>query len=452
MTQSIIEVLLKSKIGFDASSISSGMIARAIAQRMAHCKITEIESYLGNLQESTQEWEALIESVIVPETWFFRERESFNFLKSYVLSEWLPTQPKGVLRVLSIPCSTGEEPYSIAIALLEAGLTATKIHIDAVDISKNSLLAAQRAIYGKNSFRGNTVCFQERYFQPTETGYHLCEQIRQMVNFIYGNLADPHFLAGTSPYDIVFCRNLLIYFDPATKKRTLRVLERLVTPEGLLFLGHAEAGLLLNTRFIPVCHPRAFAYRKSVIQASDAPKEPLRDRKPTWEKHRPTLQKTPLKGIGDSPEETLRVDASAASHRVRGSGNRGFLNPIGEQTIKQPQSIKINTENLPKDSQPNLLATAKTLANQGNLAQAAQLCNNYLSETPDSAEAYVTLGEVQQAMGQNQQAAQSFQKALYLQPTSEEALTHLALLKEHQGDGDSAALLWQRIHRLQKSE
>ncbi|MEH2273138.1 MAG: CheR family methyltransferase [Nostoc sp.] len=118
MAQSVIEALLKSKIGLDANSIGADAIASAIYQRMADCGITDIAHYLGKLQVSSQEWEALIDTVIVPETWFFREPESFALLKHYVLSEWLPKNPQGVLRVLSVPCATGEEPYSIAIALV----------------------------------------------------------------------------------------------------------------------------------------------------------------------------------------------------------------------------------------------------------------------------------------------------------------------------------------------
>jgi chemotaxis protein methyltransferase WspC len=100
----------------------------------------------------------------------------------------------------------------------------------------------------------------------------------------------------------------------------------------------------------------------------------------------------------------------------------------------------------------NLLETARALADQGRLNEAVKLCNDYLNQNQVSTEGYLLLGQVQQAMAENERAAQSFQKAIYLQPTHEEALTHLALLKEHQGDVDNANLLWQRIHRLTKDK
>jgi chemotaxis protein methyltransferase WspC len=397
MTYSDGEALLKRKIGLDASSIGSANIARAIEQRMADSKTTDIASYVERLHESQSEWEALIDNVIVPETWFFRERESFKFLQKYIQSEWLKNQTNRVLRVLSVPCSTGEEPYSIAIALLEAGLNQTNFHIDAIDISKKCLLAAQTAIYDKYSFRGNTLSFQERYFQPTETGYQLCEQIKNLVYFRQANLADPDFMLGVAPYDIVFCRNLLIYFDRSTKERTIRTLERLLIQDGLLFVGHAETGLLLNSRFTLVPHSLAFAYRKANVSRPIAKHHSPGDRK----KHRPIQPR--------------------------------------HHHPKPPQ---------PAISQTNLLDTARTLADQGSLLQACQLCQDYLNKNLVSVEAYVLLGQVQQAMGQNEQAAASFQKAIYLQPNHEEALIHLALLREHQGDMANAHLLWQRIHRL----
>ncbi|MEH2062064.1 MAG: CheR family methyltransferase [Nostoc sp.] len=422
MAQSVIEALLRSKIGLDANSIGADAIASAIYQRMADCGITDITNYLGKLQASTQEWETLIDSVIVPETWFFREPESFVFLKHYVLSEWLPKNPQGVLRVLSVPCATGEEPYSIAIALLEAGLNPTNIYIDAVDISKKCLLKAQGAIYNQYSFRSNSRSFQERYFQATEAGYHLCKQVKYMVNFINGNLADRDFLADTPLYDVVFCRNLLIYFDLITKERTIQVLERLLKPEGLLFVGHAEAWLLFKTQLLSVRQHSVVAHRKSKACENIS------------KNHHPNLQRQGF--TGKNIDILNRRQLPEKNHSKLVTQERLNLTP---QNLRSPIDLKVN-----------LLETARALADQGRLNEALKLCNNYLKQNQVSTEAYLLLGQVQQAMAQNDQAAQSFQKAIYLQPTHEEALTHLALLKEHQGDMDSANLLWQRIYRLRK--
>jgi chemotaxis protein methyltransferase WspC len=408
MAQFVIEALLRSKIGLNVNSIGAGAIASAISQRMADCGITHISGYLGHLQDSPQEWEALIDSVIVPETWFFREPESFAFLKRYVLFEWLPKTPQRALRVLSVPCATGEEPYSIAIALSEAGLTSTQIHIDAVDISKQCLLKAQRAIYNKYSFRGSNSSFPERYFQLTDSGYHLRESVKNMVNFINGNLANPDFLIDTQSYDVIFCRNLLIYFDSATKEQTIRILERLLVAEGLLFVAHAEAGLLMKNQFVAVRQSSAVVYQK-------------------LSNHQSFVEKTST--ISSIHKSTRDFQLTAQNPNQ----------PITDTT--QPEKLSSSTQ--------DFLELARTAANQGHLDEAAQICNDYINQNRVNAEAYVLLGQVQQAIGQNEKATQFFRKAIYLQPNNEAALTHLALLQEQQGDIDSASLLWQRIYRLQ---
>ena len=395
MTQLSIENLLKKKIGLDVNSISSGVLKRAISERMKDCGIRDVQNYLQWLQQSEQELEALIELVIVPETWFFRERESFNYLKHYIKSEWLTTPYQDVLRVLSIPCSTGEEPYSIAIALLEAGLSATKVRIDAVDISQKNLLTAKLGIYQDYSFRGNPLSFQKSYFQRTELGYQLCHKVKSMVNFMYGNLADLNFLLGATPYDVIFCRNLLIYFDKAIKKRTIGILERLLKKDGLLFLGYAETGLLLNTSFQRVRCYKGFTYRKPKIEAGQRLK---------------TIEK-----------------------------------------YNQPVTVTKKTVKSSLNSSGNLLETVKTLINQGNLRQSVRLCNQYIQQNPLNIQAYILLSEVYQGMGNQEQAIESLKKAIYLQPDCVEALTHLALLHENRGDVESANLLWQRIQRLHKN-
>lgn len=410
------EALLREKIGLDPNSIGSDAIAIAIKQRMIECQITDINSYLQKIHESPQELDALIDNVIIPETWFFRDRESFKYLQQYVVSEWLPHYKNRVLRILSVPCSTGEEPYSIAISLLEAGLNPADFHIDAVDISKKCLLNAQRAIYNQYSFRGNPLSFQDKYFQRHITGFRLSEKITSLVNFMYGNLAAPDFLIGMPSYDIVFCRNLLIYFDITTKKRTVRTLERLVNPAGLLFIGHAESSLLLNSHFVAIRASLAFTYRKSTISQTSLPTQK--------HKHRHT------------------------NHTFKQSKQ-----PIVEKKYSQPTNSQPTIDvKISNTSQPNSnyqsLKNAKLLADQGHLSEAIQLCQEHIQQNKVSVEGYVLLGQIQQAMGNNQESLLCFQKAIYLQPNHREALTHLALLQESEGDIVSANLLWQRIQRL----
>jgi chemotaxis protein methyltransferase WspC len=431
MTQITIEALLKQKIGLDANTLGGGTIARAIQQRMANCNLTNIETYLKRLQSSNQELEELIETVVVPETWFFRYGEPFVFLSLYVMSEWLPSHPRSILRVLSVPCSTGEEPYSIAIALIEAGLVTKNFCIDAVDINKKSLLKAKRAVYSRNSFRGEDLAFRERYFTQTLDEYQLCDLVKNSVNFFHGNLLDPYFLKDKNPYDVIFCRNVLIYFDTLAREQSLQVLERLLTNKGLLFVGHSETGLISSSRFVPVQHPFAFAYRKIENKKLDV--------KDTNKSNVVIQSSDNLQKI--RPKLSIINNSNRLVNSSKAVKNQNLLFPQQNNTkLKKQNSSEIQTSNL---------ETARRLADDGQLKEATVTCQTYLNQNPTSAEAYVLLGQLHQAKGHQEQAEQCFQKAIYLEPNHYEALIHLALLKEHQGDIAKAAVLRQRIQRLQ---
>jgi chemotaxis protein methyltransferase WspC len=412
MNQVAIEALLRRKIGLDAIAIGSNTIARAVRQRMVVCGLTDSNAYLNRLQTSFQELAELIEAVVVPETWFFRDREPFVFLSRYVRDEWCPAHPNNVLRVLSAPCATGEEPYSIAITLMEAGLSAENFCIDALDISQKALYKARKAVYGRNSFRVRSLdlplnpgfSLQERYFTPLDNEYQLHPSVSSTVNFIQGNLLHPFFLLKQDPYDIIFCRNVLIYFDRLAKERTVRCLGDLLKNQGLLFLGSAEAGQLSPGLFRRVPHPFAFAYQKLEGRTSTSP----------CKNHKEKISplSTPPTNYGHAPQ-TETPTAQPCTHVS--------LSP---------------------------LETARHLADQGKLAEAVTLCEAYLSQNRTSAEAYILLGQVRQAAGHHAQAEQCFQKSIYLEPDRYEALMHLALLKEHRGDLAGAAIVRQRMQRL----
>ncbi|MBW4592948.1 MAG: tetratricopeptide repeat protein [Brasilonema angustatum HA4187-MV1] len=426
MSQLSIENLLKQKIGLDASTLGSATINRAISQCMAICGLNNITDYLARLQTSTQELEQLIEMVVVPETWFFRDKEPFVFLSRYVMSEWFPNHRGRVLRILSIPCSTGEEPYSIAIALTEAGLPTKNFSIDAVDISKKSLLKAQRAVYSRNSFRGNNDSMRKRYFTQVGEEYQLCDSLKSTVHFIHGNLLDPSFLMNKVPYDVIFCRNVLIYFDSSATEKTVQVLSRLLIDKGLLFVGHSETQLL-SPQFVSVRHPLAFAYQKQ-----ENKNQQLRHEEKSNNSSQPTERKKPLQKLNS------KSDVKITSH--------SFLDKS-----KEVKTIPLNKAKGDSTTTPTpMLKTAQSLAEQGQLDEALRLCETYLSQNPTSAEAYLLLGQLYQIQSNQEQALASYQKAIYLEPNHYEALLNLALLKERSGDLASAAVIRQRIQRLQK--
>ena len=197
----------------------------------------------------------------MPETWFFRDREAILSL-ARMAREQIAAQPERCVRVLSLPCSTGEEPYSVAMALLDAGIPPANFHIDAIDICHRSLATAERGVYGRNSFRGKLLDYRDRHFDTNKDLSTLSELVRQQVHFRHGNMFAPDFLINEKPYDFVLCRNVLIYFDREMQQQAVQILERLLHAQGTIFVGPAEAGVMLRPNLASAGIPLAFAFQK----------------------------------------------------------------------------------------------------------------------------------------------------------------------------------------------
>src|SRR5438067_1000584 len=151
MTHPQIEHLLRENMGLSIPSVGAGIIDCAVKRRMATCGCTMEEQYVLRIESDVSELQELIEAVVVPETWFFRDSESYVALANWVMQDWLRNNLAETLKILSVPCSTGEEPYSIAMTLLSLGIPASGFRIDAVDISATHLSAAAAGRYSTNS-------------------------------------------------------------------------------------------------------------------------------------------------------------------------------------------------------------------------------------------------------------------------------------------------------------
>ncbi|MBA5982221.1 protein-glutamate O-methyltransferase CheR, partial [Pseudomonas sp. MD195_PC81_125] len=253
---------LKERIGLDVTSVGPAIIERAVRQRTTLSQAAHSDEYWQLLQGSRDEQQALIEAVIVPETWFFRYPESFATLGKLARKRLDQLNNMRALRILSLPCSTGEEPYSIAMALLDAGLKPHQFKVDGMDVSPLSVDKARRGLYGKNSFRGQDLGFRERHFTAEQDGHRVSEAVREQVRLQAGNVLDPTLLAGEPPFDFVFCRNLLIYFDQPTQKQVFEVLKRLTHVDGVLFIGPAEGSLLGRLGMRSIGIPQSFAFSR----------------------------------------------------------------------------------------------------------------------------------------------------------------------------------------------
>ena len=398
--------LVKEAIGIDLETVGNSSLARGLKERMAKTGLTEEVRYFDFLQNSPKELEALVELVVVSETWFFRDEKPFNVLQQFVREEWLPSKPATPIKILSLPCSTGEEPYTIAMALLDIGLSPGQLRIDAFDISGLALEKARRAVYRNNSFRSRDLGFRDRYFQLTEEGYVLAEKVRSSIAFAQGNILAPGFASGKGPYHAVFFRNLMIYLAPAQQDEAMAVVDRVLSPSGILFVGHAESLQPINKGYAPVRFPFGFAYRKL---------------SPGGQRH--ASQRPDIRQNGESPPM-----------------NVGYASKLPRKPL-EPQSAAAKTD---------ALALAFAMADQGRTDEARKLCETALESRPPRAAAYYLLGLLLEAQGLATEAEKSLQKAVYLEPDHVDALAHLALAAEWRGDAKAAELIRQRVRRVEE--
>jgi len=405
------ENLLKESIGLDAASIGASAVERAVLERASACGLAEPGAYWQHVGACPVELQALIEAVVVPETWFFRDCEAFSTLARLVRDASLTAHADGVRRILSLPSSTGEEPYSIAMALFDAGVPADRFSIDGVDISAHAIAVAQRATYGKNSFRGRELGFRARYFDATAAGHRLADRVRGQVHFRQGNLLAPH--SSPARYDAIFCRNLLIYFDRATQDRAIVALEHLLRPGGVVFVAPSETNVLLNYGFVPVKAPFAFAFRKAGAAAGE---------------RKPNIGRSGRSRVAPPPRLPVARPADVSER------------PLAARSVQTDAC-----------SDPVVtLDEAADLANRGRFAEAVERCDQHLRRSGPSADAFHLMGLVREASGDPAEAVSCYRKALYLDPNHGEVLIHLALLLEKVGKKAEAQLLRKRTNRLQE--
>jgi chemotaxis protein methyltransferase WspC len=430
-----IEQLLRGRIGLDSGTIGVSSIHRLVRLRMKALGMTDQRAYESLLNQSGGEWTELLETIVVKETWFFRDGEPFQTFVRLVREQWLASQSKRPVRVLSLPCSTGEEPYSLVIALLEAGVKPEMFQVDAADISAQALAKARRALYGRNSFRGKDISFRDRYFHHTKEGYVVCPAVRSAVRFFEGNILDPNFLPGKETYDIIFCRNLLIYFDRQTQARALKQVNRLLTPSGFLIVGAAEQPLAFENGFASANIPMAFACRKH-------PTPPHLNG--TTRSHPTKLLKLP--SLTERHERKLSA-FSSSSEPVTSPRSGPSLNVSDNGALATP-SKKVTGAEARKapESLPDL-TEARRLADAGKLKEAASLCQAHLRMDASSAPAWFLLGLISDALS-DPLALECYRKALYLNPNHYETLLQMALLAEKCGDLTRARTFRQRAARI----
>jgi len=406
--------LLEQAIGLDINTVSDSTFTRAIEHRMASLGLDDIKSYVLKLTTSADELRCLTEGVVVPETWFFRHKNSFDILVNQVLKVQ-QRNPDFFFRILSLPCSSGEEPYSIIMALLEAGIDPDHVYLKAVDISDRALDQARRGVYGKNSFRSEDLGFQNKFFARVDDKFILRDVVRSKVYFVRGNISDPSFTSTLGIFNVIFCRNILIYFGEKMQQQVMGHLYDLLLPGGTLFTGHAEANLFLDTRFVRSTHADSFAFHK------------------------------------ENPACTLEAElvTRGLEAELVTRGLEAKRKEIKSLAVVETTTVDLSKKSVPaKAAIPEHFESVLLMADAGRLQEAAEACEKYLRSSGPSSRWYYLLGVIRDSLGQVEEAVSLLRKVLYLDPEHEESLFLLSLLAEQAGEHHKAEHYRRRARKI----
>ena len=222
-------------------------------------------------ETSGEEWLRLQSALAVNETYFWREYDQIRSVVEVIIPQLQQSRPHQPIRIWHAACATGEEPYTMAMALQEAGrFLYGKIQIIATDFNQAALNQAHEGVYRKRSFRSIPPEIKERYFipLPSQHGserYRLVDQIRDRVEFAYLNLLDENHMTQAAGYDMIMCRNAFIYFSDSAVRRVVESFYQSLNERGYLFVASAESLLRITNLFELVEIGGAFGYLKSPI-------------------------------------------------------------------------------------------------------------------------------------------------------------------------------------------
>ena len=433
-------------------------VMRQRMQSFSRPRFDSCSAYLGHLNASSNgaaEWRTLAEQLTVNETFFFRNTDNFLALAEIVLPERIRANAQTKqLRILSAGCSSGDEPYSLAIMVREAlpDLDAWDVKIIGIDINPAILLKATQGRYSEWSLRATSADIRRRFFRADGADFVLASEIQKMVSFQERNLVDedPLFWAPHA-YDVVFCRNVLMYFSRDTARGVVRRIRQALRPRGFLFLGHAETLRGITPEF-HLCHTNdTFYYQQP--DACDAAA------KITW--GAPT----------DKPAEDLlsEVELSAnwvdvihhAATRIATLAAPQVANkPLGSQPAlaASPRAWDLSLVLeavrqerfadalaligcLPADSNEDpdaLLLRAVLLTNHGRLNESEEVCRRLLALDELNAGAHYLMALCREHDGDAKGAIEHGLTAIYLDPSFAMPHLHLGILAKRSGDDATA--------------
>jgi chemotaxis protein methyltransferase CheR len=240
-------------------------------QQQGLCSFGDYYRFLRHSPQRAKELEQIVDLLTTNETYFFREAYQLKAFTDEILPEVIERRSaQKRLRVWSAGCSSGEEAYTIAMLLMERQeLKGWNIEVFANDISRRVIQAARRGVYARSSFRSIDEYFWKKYFRPLDGRWQIVDEVKALVSFGHLNLLDQEMLELIGAVDVIFCRNVLIYFDKASRVKVVKTFYQKLEPGGYLLLGHSESLLNISTDFELVHLKNDMVYRKPQLEGKE---------------------------------------------------------------------------------------------------------------------------------------------------------------------------------------
>ena len=435
------EEVLRRWIGLDPHSIGEAAIRRAVRLRMLSLGIGDVQTFVRLVETDRTQRDRLVEEVVVAESWFFRDHQVYDHLRRFVAAR-ITARPSDPVRILSAPCAAGEEPYSIAMSLLDSGLQPEQFCIDAIDISRVALSKAQTARYSTNAFRNADSGFRDRWFRMDGGSAVLDESVSRCISFAWANILEESFVTGAidsgrAPYDVVFCRNLLIYLTTDARSAVERSIDRLLKDDGIVVLGAAEPAILQGN-WVADSAGSTFTLRRGVSGES-ARWPSLAGRSALAAPRRPTPTLTPPNPAPAYPAPAPPPPQASPSRLPPPVDPPAPVALPPTSTTSADLRCDDSGGGSATQSVPLILANVNALANARRFSEAIALCESAQRDIGPSADLYFIAGIMHQTSGSLAIAEDCFHKTLYLDASHDEALLALSLLAEQRGDSGQAS-------------
>lgn len=415
----------------------------------AFCRFMESDS-----PESRLEWKKLISCITIGESYFFRDKGQFSLLENKIFPELLELKKREhCLSVWSAGCSTGEEPYSIAILLdrLIGNDKSWKINIIGTDINEDSIKKAGHGRFGKWSFRRIDQEIKDNYFKDINDQWEIIPSIRNMVVFRTMNLNKDKFPDhGTdlNNLDLIICRNLFIYFSRPAVSDVLKKLTGTLSQGGYLMTGHGELHDQNLGSLVPIIFPESVIYRKdfrpSVTQPHSVPAFVTKpDKFSTLTQKSPTPRPNPEKRILNATHSTSHADIDGMIKEIKSVSKSGDLKWVIEKAEILLNIDKYNSE--------GRFLMARAYAGLGLYDDAISHLKQLLDKDSLHTDAYLLLAQISEIRGDNEGAKNILKKVIYIDPDSIAAHLELgALYKKEKDEVRAVKMTSTALHLIKK--